>query len=135
MIQPASSDTLTQGIRVTAEARFLPDQSDTEHHQFVYAYKIKIKNEGTERAKLKTRHWIILDADNNRQDVRGAGVVGKHPDLAPGEQFEYESGCPLRTRWGTMEGSYTFERAGGATFTVDIGRFFLVPPSAARVRS
>jgi len=132
MTRAAGSETSTAGICVRAEARYLPDQSDPEQRQFVYAYTIRIKNEGSERAKLLTRHWIILDADNNRQDVRGPGVVGKHPDLAPGEEFRYDSGCPLRTRWGTMEGSYTFERPGGEKFEVAVGRFFLVPPSAAR---
>jgi len=102
----AGSDTTTEGIRVQA---------------------IVITNEGTRRAKLKSRHWIILDADNQREDVRGPGVVGKTPDLAPRERFEYMSQCPLRTPWGTMEGSYVFERENGEQFEAVIGRFFLVP--------
>jgi ApaG protein len=130
MSKTPGSNTLTEGIRVVAEAYYLPDESEPEQKQFVYAYRIRIKNEGTTRAKLRSRHWIILDADNKREDVRGPGVVGKHPDLGPGEEFEYRSGCPLRTRWGTMEGSYTFEREGGGTFEVAIGRFFLVPSAA-----
>jgi ApaG protein len=86
-----------------------------------------ISNQGERRAKLKSRHWVILDADNNRQEVRGPGVVGKFPDLAPGESFEYCSGCPLATKWGTMEGSYVFQREDGSEFEVSIGRFFLAP--------
>lgn len=133
MTKNPGSNTLTEGIRVIAEAYYLPEESEPEQKQFVYAYRIKIKNEGERRAKLRARHWIILDADNKREDVRGPGVVGKHPDLAPGEEFEYTSGCPLRTRWGTMEGSYTFEREGGGAFEVAIGRFFLVPSAAAHI--
>jgi ApaG protein len=124
----SGSDTTTQGIRVQAQAQFLPSESDSERRHFVWAYRIVITNEGTARAQLKSRHWIILDADNRREDVRGGGVVGKTPTLGPGERFEYTSGCPLRTRWGTMEGSYTFARDDGATFEAQIGRFFLVPP-------
>ncbi|MBK7874668.1 MAG: Co2+/Mg2+ efflux protein ApaG [Planctomycetes bacterium] len=131
MNRPAGSDTTTEGIRVIAEATFLPEDSEPEQHQFVYAYRIRMKNEGTRRARLKSRHWVILDADNNREDVRGPGVVGKHPDLKPGEEFEYTSGCPLRTRWGTMEGTYLFEREDGTPFEVAVGRFFLVPSVTA----
>jgi ApaG protein len=123
----ASSDTITHGIRVQAAAQYLPSESNPDDRQYIYAYRIVLTNEGTQRARLKSRHWIILDADNQREDVRGPGVVGKTPDLAPGERFEYMSGCPLRTSWGTMEGSYIFEREGGEQFEAMIGRFFLVP--------
>jgi ApaG protein len=123
----ANSDTLTEGIRVQAAAQYVSKESDPGQRRFVYVYRITLKNEGTRRAKLRSRHWIILDADNQREDVRGPGVVGEYPDLAPGESYEYKSRCPLRTKWGTMEGSYTFEREDGSTFLVEIGRFFLVP--------
>jgi ApaG protein len=125
--QKPSSDKTTRGIRVQAAAQYMPDESDPQAGRFLYAYRIRIVNEGTQRARLRSRHWIILDADNRREEVRGAGVVGKQPDLAPGESFEYLSNCPLKTRWGTMEGSYTFERDDGTRFQTKIGRFFLVP--------
>ena len=128
MARPSGSDTVTQGIRVQAQAQFLPSESDSERRHYVWAYRIVITNEGTTRAQLKSRHWVILDADNRREDVRGGGVVGKTPTLGPGERFEYTSGCPMRTRWGTMEGSYMFERDDGSSFEAAIGRFFLVPP-------
>jgi len=90
-----------------------------------------IFNEGEGRAQLKTRHWIIVDAQGVRRDVEGPGVVGEYPDLAPGESYEYLSSCPLPTPWGTMQGSYLFERPDGAEFSVEIGRFFLVPSAPA----
>lgn len=129
MPRSPNSDSLTEGIRVQAAAQFLPGNSQPDAKEFLYVYKIRIENEGTERAKLRSRHWIILDANNQREDVKGPGVVGKYPDLAPGQSFEYTSSCPLRTRWGTMEGSYTFEREDGTTFQAEIARFFLVPTS------
>ncbi len=128
MLRPAGSDTITEGIRIQAQAEYKPSESDPDRRHFVWSYRVVITNEGTARSRLKSRHWIILDADNRREDVRGGGVVGKTPSLAPGERFEYTSGCPLRTRWGTMEGSYTFEREDGTAFDAAIGRFFLVPP-------
>ena len=127
MTQPASSDTTTEGIRVQAAAQYRPGDSNPAQKQYVYEYRIVITNVGTTRARLKSRHWVILDADNNREDVRGPGVVGKFPDLAAGESFEYTSGCPLPTKWGTMEGSYSFEREDGQVFEAKVGRFFLVP--------
>ncbi len=121
------SDTITEGVRVQAAAQFLPSDSDPSANNFCYAYRITIYNEGDRRARLLTRHWIIRDANGNRQDVKGPGVVGEYPDLAPNESFSYVSGCPLQTEWGTMEGSYTMEREDGDRFAVQIGRFFLVP--------
>lgn len=125
--RPASSDTLTEGIRIQAAAQYMPKDSNPDQKQFIFAYRIVITNEGTEPARLLSRHWIIIDADNHREEVRGEGVVGKTPELPPGERFEYTSGCPLRTAWGTMEGSYQMERADKRRFRAQIGRFFLVP--------
>jgi len=122
-----NSDSITQGVRVQAAARYAASESQPDSGQYLFVYKIRLTNEGTEPVQLRTRHWIILDANNQRQEVRGAGVVGNSPKLAPGESFEYESSCPLRTRWGTMEGSYSFTREDGSKFDVAIARFFLVP--------
>jgi ApaG protein len=127
MVRSASSDTCTQGIRVHAAAQYLPEESDPGQKHWLYVYRIRITNEGEQPARLRARHWVILDSENERRDVRGPGVVGRYPDLAPGESFEYFSSCPLPTTWGTMEGTYTFERPDGDSFQVVIGRFFLVP--------
>lgn len=126
MSQSPNSDTTTEGIRVRAAARFVPEQSDPDSHHYLFAYRIEIENTGDRTAKLLSRHWVILDADNGREDVRGPGVVGEFPELSPGERYEYVSGCPLTTSWGTMEGTYRFERDDGDEFDVHVGRFFLV---------
>lgn len=125
--QPGS-DSVTDGIRVQAHPQWIEAQSDPDNGRWLYAYRIVITNEGPTPARLRSRHWIILNADNHREDVRGPGVVGQTPRLGKGERFEYTSTCPLRTAWGTMEGSYTFERDDGSTFEAAVGRFFLVPP-------
>ena len=121
------SDQQTEGIRIQAAAQYLPQESDPDNQQYVYIYRVIITNDGPSRAKLLTRHWVIQDGDGDRKDVKGPGVVGEFPDLAPGESFQYISGCPLPTPWGTMEGTYTMERENGDRFMAQIGRFFLVP--------
>jgi len=123
----ADSTTTTAGITIHAAATFMPHESDTDSPRYVFAYRITMKNTGDKAARLLSRHWIILDSEGRREDVEGRGVVGEFPKLAPGESYSYISYCPLSTSWGTMEGSYTFERDDGQTFEVAIGRFFLVP--------
>ena len=127
MSESPSSDVVTDGIRVQAAAQFAPDHSDPGQRLFQYVYRIVLTNEGDVPARLRSRHWVILDAHNERREVRGDGVVGETPHLQPGESFRYESGCPLPTEWGTMEGSYEMERDDGERFQVQVGRFFLAP--------
>jgi ApaG protein len=119
------SDTVTEGIRVRAAAQYIPERSNPETNTFFFSYRISITNEGTKQARLLTRHWIIINAEGDREDVRGPGVIGQTPVLGPGESFEYTSFCPLNTEWGTMEGTYRMEREGGKRFDVHIGRFYL----------
>lgn len=125
------SDTTTAGIRIQAAAQFLQQESEPENGRFVFRYKITMTNVGTSGgaapAKLLSRHWIIVDGNGKRDELRGRGVVGEYPKLGIGESYSYVSFCPLSTQWGTMEGNYTFERDDGSRFQVHIGRFFLVP--------
>ncbi len=129
-LQSPNSDTITRGVRVRACAQYVPEQSDPDRCSFVYVYRITISNDGENPVTLRRRHWIILDSHGERDDVRGAGVVGETPTIQPGGSYEYVSRCPLSTRWGTMEGSYAFTDVSGEEFDVEIGRFFLVPSSA-----
>lgn len=126
MPQSPDSETTTEGIRVHAAARYVPDSSDPDRQHYFFAYTITITNEGDDPARLMSRHWVIKDADNHREDVRGPGVIGESPRLEKGQCFRYESACPLPTAWGTMEGSYQMRRDDGSTFDAQIGRFFLV---------
>lgn len=124
-MQKGHSDTTTEGIRVRVGAQFMPNESKPEDKEHAYVYRVIITNVGPKRAKLTARHWIIRDANNERRDVRGPGVVGQFPNLVTGQSFEYVSRCVLPTEWGTMEGSYTFQREDGTHFEAKIGRFFL----------
>lgn len=124
------SDVTTEGIRVRVGAQYLEERSNPDARQFTFAYRVVITNVGERPAQLLSRHWVLLDGDGERRDVRGEGVVGEQPRLAPGESFEYVSGSSMPTEWGTMEGTYQFIREDGELFDVQIGRFFLAPTTA-----
>lgn len=115
-------------IRVETAPRFLPDQSDPDSSRYVFAYTITIRNDGNVPAQLISRHWIITDSDGQVQEVRGLGVVGHQPLLAPGQSFEYTSGCALATPVGTMKGSYQMAAEDGVAFEAPIAEFVLAMP-------
>ena len=117
-------------ITVSARSAFLPGQSDVQAGRYVFAYTITITNSGTVPAQLVSRHWIITDANNHVQEVRGPGVVGQQPVLQPGQSFEYTSGCPLGTAFGTMQGTYQMVTRLGEPFDVQIAPFALSLPYA-----
>ena len=119
---------MTQPIRVRVETSYLPDQSDPGSERYVFSYTISIHNAGEEAARLLRRHWIITDANGKVQEVRGDGVVGEQPHLAPGQGFRYSSGAILETPVGTMEGSYGMRTDDGAQFRADIPCFRLAVP-------
>ena len=115
-------------FEVRVSTQFLDEQSDKEKGPYVFAYTIEIENVGERTAQLLSRHWIITDAHNVVQEVKGDGVVGEQPTLRPGERFEYTSGCPLPTPVGTMKGTYTFIGEGGEQFDVPVSEFLLSMP-------
>jgi len=115
-------------IRVEPKSAYVADQSDPDTQQFVFAYTITITNVGTVAAQLLSRHWIITDSEHRVQEVRGPGVIGKQPKLAPGESFEYTSGASLATPVGTMRGSYQMRAEDGREFEAPIPAFTLSVP-------
>lgn len=122
------SNAITNGIRVTVSSNYIPAQSAPKAHRYVFAYTVRIANEGTEAAQLKSRHWIITDGNGKIEQVRGPGVVGEQPMLRPGEHFEYTSGCVLETPRGSMEGTYQMVRSDGSEFDAAIAPFALMLP-------
>ncbi len=124
------SETTTEGITVRVKAAYWPERSSPERSQWAFTYTVTITNTGDRAATLKSRHWLITDAQGRVEEVRGPGVVGKTPRLGPGESFEYTSWAMLKTPFGTMRGSYQLERADGAAFEARIGEFALAQPNA-----
>ena len=115
-------------ITVAVKTAHLADRSDPSRDEYVFAYTITITNTGAVAAQLISRHWIITDAENQVQEVKGLGVVGEQPLLQPGDSFEYTSGTSLPTAVGTMRGTYQMVAADGKTFDADIPPFTLSVP-------
>lgn len=115
-------------LKVEVESQFVPEQSDPGKQTYVFAYKVRITNNGQRPAQVISRHWIIVDGNNKSHEVKGLGVVGQQPLLAPGETFEYSSGCPLSTPVGSMKGSYLAVGDDGEPFRVPIQEFVLAMP-------
>jgi ApaG protein len=122
------SSAITQGVRVNVSTVYVPSQSSPGEHRYVFAYTVRISNEGSDVVQLRSRHWIITHGSGKVEEVRGPGVVGQQPTLRPGEHFEYTSGCVLETPRGTMRGSYQMFLPDGRSFNADIASFTLAMP-------
>jgi len=122
----------TRAIQVTVLPQYLPDQSEPEKSQFVWAYTVRIENGGDVVVQLRSRHWKITDGLGRLQEVKGPGVVGKTPLLRPGEVFEYTSGTPLSTPSGIMGGTYQMVDEAGVKFDIEIPTFSLDTPTVQR---
>ncbi|MHB8257257.1 MAG: Co2+/Mg2+ efflux protein ApaG [Acidiferrobacterales bacterium] len=115
-------------IDVSVKSAYVDNQSAPESNRYVFAYTVRITNRGSVAARLLTRHWVITDANNKVQEVRGPGVVGEQPYLAPGKSFEYSSGAVLETPFGSMRGSYQMIADDGVEFDAEIPAFVLTIP-------
>jgi ApaG protein len=124
---------ITRQIEVTVEPNFLPKRSAPDQGQYFWSYTIVITNFGNETVQLRTRHWIITDATGRRQEIRGEGVIGEQPVLAPGERHEYTSGVPLPTASGIMTGRYQMVSESGERFEIEVPTFSLDSPDGKRV--
>lgn len=115
-------------IDIAVKTTYIPAQSAPENNRYVFAYTITITNAGSMPAKLLTRHWVITDANEKTQEVRGEGVVGEQPYLVPGMSFEYTSGTILETPVGVMRGSYQMVADDGTRFDAEVPAFTLSVP-------
>jgi ApaG protein len=123
-------EAITRNVRVQVRTEYLPERSAPPRRQWFFAYRIRIANEGNETIQLLTRHWVITDANGHVEEVNGDGVVGEQPVLDPGDAFEYTSGCPLTTPFGSMQGEYRMVSVLGEQFDVQIPPFVLRVPGS-----
>lgn len=114
-------------IHILIQVQHLPEQSPSDN-QYAFAYQITISNRGDQSVQLISRHWIIVDANEKHQEVKGLGVVGEQPHIAPGSSYQYTSGVVLQTPTGTMEGSYHINCTDGSEWDVPIPAFVLATP-------
>jgi len=120
------SDAVTQQIRVEVLSRHSPENS--RPGEWIFEYTVRLTNQGRETAQLLSRHWVITDALERTKEVKGPGVIGQQPVLAPGESFQYSSWCSLPTPTGVMRGTYQMIRPGGKGFDIEIAPFALKAP-------
>jgi ApaG protein len=121
----SSSEAVTRGVRVRVNCRLSPEHSGQGGREWFFLYTVTIVNEGSATVQLLNRHWIITDATGHVEEVRGPGVVGQQPVLRTGESFEYTSGCPLKTPFGSMQGTYEMRAADGERFLAEVAPFAL----------
>ncbi len=119
------SEAVTNGIRVEVLSQFSPENSQPQQGGWVFQYTVRITNQSDQTVQLLTRHWIITDAFDRTEEVKGDGVVGQQPVLAPGESFKYSSWCPLKTASGMMRGTYRMVKSNGEMFDIEIAPFGL----------
>jgi ApaG protein len=122
------SEATTRNIRVTVHAQYDPSRSSPQRNEWFFLYTVNIANEGQDTVTLVSRHWVITDGMGKVEEVRGPGVVGNQPVLAPGKSFEYTSGCPLTTPFGSMHGTYQMINQRGEEFDIEIAAFTLTEP-------
>jgi len=123
-----TSEAVTRKVRVRVATQYDPGRSNPAEHQWFFLYTVNIANEGQETVQLLSRHWIITDGMGQVREVRGPGVVGHQPVLAPGQRFEYTSGCDLTTPFGSMHGTYQMVTETQKQFDVEIAPFVLSTP-------
>lgn len=120
---------ITEGVKVSVETTYQPEYSNPANEHFMFAYKIQIENLSDYSVQLLRRHWLIFDSNGTKREVEGEGVVGLQPIIEPGQNYEYVSGCNLKTDMGTMQGTYQMKRlVDDELFDVLIPNFNLVAP-------
>ena len=118
------------GITIQVKTQYLAEHSSPAVQRFAFAYSISITNNSDQPVQLLRRHWIITDGNRKVEEVRGDGVVGQQPWIAPQQSFHYTSGAVLETPVGTMEGSYSMHQENGDAFKALIPRFTLAKPGS-----
>lgn len=120
---------ISGGVKVSVETYYQPEYSNPVSHEFMFAYRILIQNENSFPVQLLTRHWLIFDSEGSRREVTGEGVVGVQPIIKPGGEYQYISGCNLRSEMGRMFGYYTLKNLSNhQQFEVGIPVFYLTAP-------
>jgi ApaG protein len=119
------SEAVTDDIRVEVMSSYSPENSKPVDGEWVFQYTVRITNQGSETVQLIGRHWVITDASDDVEEVRGPGVVGEQPTLMAGQSFKYSSWCHLKTPMGMMRGTYEMARPDGSRFDIEIAPFAL----------
>ncbi|HEX3484912.1 MAG TPA: Co2+/Mg2+ efflux protein ApaG [Micropepsaceae bacterium] len=123
---------ITRDIKIAVEPDFLEDQSEPDENRYLWSYRVTIENKSKSAVQLLSRYWRITDARGRIREIRGEGVIGEQPVIAPGRAYEYTSGAPLETASGFMTGTYHMRASTGESFEVGIPMFALESPYEPR---
>lgn len=120
---------ISEGVTVSVETFYQPEYSNPLSNEFMFAYRITIDNNNVYPVQLLRRHWYIFDAAGSLREVEGEGVIGVQPQINPGTQYQYISGCNLKTEMGKMYGTYLMENVlNKKQFDVTIPAFEMTVP-------
>ena len=120
---------ISEGIEVSIETFFQKDYSNPLQNEYMFAYRITIENHNSYPVKLLRRFWEIFDSNSEHREVEGEGVVGVQPLIMPGKQYQYVSGCHLKSEMGKMQGFYTMQNAETKELIrVNIPAFKMIAP-------
>jgi ApaG protein len=120
---------ISEGIEISIETFFQKDYSNPLQNEFMFAYRITIENHNSFPVKLLRRFWEIYDSNSEHREVEGEGVVGIQPLIMPGKQYQYVSGCHLKSEMGKMQGFYTMENVETKELIqVNIPAFKMIAP-------
>lgn len=117
-------------VRVEVAPDFQAGESAPEASRFVFKYTITVHNGSGQSMQLLARHWKITQPSGEVHEVRGKGVVGQQPLIAPGQHFRYTSRAILDGPVGVMEGAFTcVDTASQRPFEVAVAAFRLAAPN------
>ncbi len=117
-------------IQIIVTTRYVKEQSNPDGGHYAFAYTVEICNRSDETVKLLYRYWHITDDNEKVDEIQGPGVMGKTPEILPGQSYQYSSGTVIETQVGSMHGNYVMQRASGERFTALIAPFLLAHPYA-----
>ena len=118
-------------IKIIPTSKYLDVRSDKSKHLYFFIYNIQILNDSDKTFQLLSRYWEITDSNQNKQIIKGDGVVGEQPMIEPKQKYSYNSFCPLKTQFGTMKGYYIFrENLSDDECKVKIPEFVLTVPNS-----
>lgn len=115
-------------ITISCITEYLETQSEPKKDRYVFSYTIAIQNLSQKQVQLLSRHWIIQDANNKTEEIKGDGVIGEQPIILPDQEYSYTSGAILETEIATMQGSYRMVDENQTFFDVQIPKFILSVP-------
>jgi ApaG protein len=113
-------------IYIEVKTQFEAEFSRADVPSFIFSYRITITNNNDFSVKLQKREWMITDSNGEVIMVKGDGVVGLTPKIAPNGKFEYSSNVNLKSGLGNMKGKFQMiNTETDEVFFADIGQFQL----------